>query len=873
MPRRSRQPATAPKGDRSGIPCTVYLSDEITAALKAISSQRRVDQSDLVKAAIQRLLDDIANGQLDLPPGKNHGGTHALRQASDRLQIEVEKQAQQALLLDLTHDSIFLRDVNGVITFWNRGARESYGWSAEEAVGTFAEDLLKTVFLTPLKEIDAEVMRTGRWEGELVRTKKDGSQVVMASRWSLQRDQTGAAVGLLETNNDITDRKSVEEAAQRSEKEVRDVLETMPAIFFAASPDGLATFQNRAWTEYSGLSAEASLGNGWTVAVHPDDIERHVRKWRSCLGGKPFEDEVRHRNATTGEYRWFLTRGVPLRDEHGNIVKWYGLLTDIEDRKRAECLLAGEKRILEMVAKGDSLAQILDALCRLVEEQASDIMASILLVDGDRLRRAEAPSLPKSFTDAMGETTIGPLTNSCAAAAYRGEQVIVEDVAADPLWADHRDLALRHSLRACWSIPVFSSQGKVIATFAMYYREPRRPSPRDQELVERITHLAGVVIERNLTQEALRRSEAYLAEAQKLTHIGSWARSPAGDVYWSDETYRIWGLNPHQSPPDLQTLFQLVHWEDRERVEKAIHEQQKHFDHEYRIVLSDGNIRHVQAIGHMVFGASGELIETVGTLMDVTERKRAQEERERLRQLEANLTHMNRVSVMGEMAASLAHELNQPLAGVVSNGSACLRWLGGDSPNVEEARETASRIVRDGKRAGEIISRIRALASKAVTPKTKLDLNETILEVLALVGDETKKRSIAIRTEFADDLAPVLGDRVQLQQVVLNIIMNGLDAMNGAVRKRLLIATGNVDRGQVRVAVVDTGTGIDPDKMEQMFDPFFSTKPHGMGMGLSISRSIIQSHGGRLWLTANNGPGVTTQFTIPQYLEGPVERT
>src|SRR5262249_12639840 len=159
----------------------------------------------------------------------------------------------------------------------------------------------------------------------------------------------------------------------------------------------------------------------------------------------------------------------------------------------------------------------------------------------------------------------------------------------------------------------------------------------------------------------------------------------------------------------------------------------------YRIVLSDGNIRHVQAIGHMVFGASGELIETVGILMDVTERKRAQEERERLRQLEANLTHLNRVSGMGEMAASLAHELNQPLAGVVSNGSACLRWLGGDSPNLEEARETASRIVRDGKRAGEIISRIRALASKAVTPKTTLDLNETIGEVLALVGDETKK--------------------------------------------------------------------------------------------------------------------------------------
>lgn len=677
---------------------------------------------------------------------KDQASTHALRQTCDRLQIEVEKQTQQALLLDQTHDSIFLRNVNGVITFWNRGAQELYGWSAEEAVGKAAEDLLKTVFPMPLKEIDAEVMRRGRWEGELVRAKKDGSQVVMASRWALQRDQTGAAVAFLETNNDITHRKRMEEAAQRSEKEVRDVLETMPAIFFAASPDGLATFQNRAWAEYSGLSAEASLGNGWTAAVHPDDLDRHVRKWRASLSGKPFEDEVRHRNRK-GEYRWFLTRGVPLRDEHGNIVKWYGLLTDIEDRKRAECLLAGEKRILEMVAKGDSLTQILDALCRLVEEQASGKLASILLVEGDRLRRGGASSLPKSFTDAICETAIGPLAGSCGAAAYRGEQVIVEDVAADPLWAAYRDLALRHSLRACWSIPVFSSQRKVVATLALYYREPRRPSPRDQELIEQITRLAGVAIER----------------------------------------------------------------------------------------------------------------------------KRAEEERDRLRQLEADLAHMNRVSMMGDMSASIAHELNQPLAGVVSNGSACLRWLRGDSPNLEEACEAARRIVRDGKRAGEIISRIRVLASKAVTPKTKLDLNETVGEVLALVGDETKWRSIAIRTEFADGLAPILGDRVQLQQVVLNIIMNGLDAMNGAVCKRLLIATCNIDSGQVRVTVADTGTGIDPDKMEKVFDPFFSTKPHGMGMGLSISRSIIQSHGGRLWVTANEGPGVTTQFTIPQYQEGPVD--
>src|SRR6202051_746962 len=190
-------------------------------------------------------------------------------------------------------------------------------------------------------------------------------------------------------------------------------------------------------------------------------------------------------------------------------------------RKRAESLVAVEKRILEMVAKGNSLAEILDSLCRLVETQAGDVLASILLADGDHLRHGCAPSLPKAYTDAINGTVIGPSAGSCGTAAYRGEPVIVEDIATDPLWADYRDLALPHSLRACWSTLVISSQGKVIATFAMYYREPRAPSRRDQKIIEQITDLAGVAIERKLTYDRLQRSESYLAGAQTLSQTGS----------------------------------------------------------------------------------------------------------------------------------------------------------------------------------------------------------------------------------------------------------------------------------------------------------------------------------------------------------------
>ena len=253
--------------------------------------------------------------------------------------------------------------------------------------------------------------------------------------------------------------------------------------------------------------------------------------------------------------------------------------------------------------------------------------------------------------------------------------------------------------------------------------------------------------------------------------------------------------------------------------------------------------------------------------LDITERKQSEEERERLRQLEADLAHINRVSMMGELAASVAHEVNQPLTGIVSNGSACLRFLAGDAPDLEEAREALRDIVRDGKRAGEVIARIRALTKRTAPPRERLDLNETIREVLALVGDEAKRKSVVIRTQFADDLSPVSGDRVQLQQVLLNLVMNAMDAMSSVEdrARQLVITTQNIDQDRVQVTVEDSGTGLDPNTMARIFEPFYTTKSGGMGMGLSISRSIVQNHGGRLWATANDGPGTSFHFTLPKY--------
>jgi PAS domain S-box-containing protein len=284
---------------------------------------------------------------------------------------------------------------------------------------------------------------------------------------------------------------------------------------------------------------------------------------------------------------------------------------------------------------------------------------------------------------------------------------------------------------------------------------------------------------------------------------------------------------------------------------------------------ADGGYRWFQMRAAPLRDKRGKLVKWCGVATDIEDRKRAEEERERLRQLEADLAHINRVSIMGELGVSIAHEVNQPLSGIVSNGSACLRWLARDPPNVAEVREAVRDIVRDGKRAGEVIARIRALTKRTAPPREKLDLNDTVREVLALVGDEAKRNSVTIRTRFASDLSPVSGDRVQLQQIMLNLIMNAIEAMSGVEdrSRELIITTRNIDADQVQVSVADSGPGLDPNAASRIFDPFYTTKASGMGMGLSICRSILQNHGGRLWASANDGPGATFQFSVPKHDE------
>jgi PAS domain S-box-containing protein len=562
--------------------------------------------------------------------------------------------------------------------------------------------------------------------------------------------------------------------------------------------------------------------------IHPDDRDKVMQAFERSVT-QHVDSQAEYRLVhPDGTIRFAHSIGHPVLDANGNLVEIVGTTADITERKRTAEALAMTSFALN---NAHDAAALLDEHGR------------ILYVNDEGCRHA-------GYTrDEMATMSVWDVNPE-----FTAEK-----------WSEHWQ-----TLKTLQSV-----------TFESHHRRkdgqmfPVEISAKYVEYEGTVFNVAIVrdITERKRSENALRRSESYLAEAQRLTHTGSWADTGnMQPVFWSEELYRMYGFDPRLGLPRGAECIERVHPEDREKFiqafEKAV-QNKVDAEVEYRIVMPDGAIKHLHGMGHPVLDANGDLLEIVGTTIDITERKRAEDARARLHQLEADLAHINRVSMMGELTASIAHEVNQPLSGVVSNASACLRWLAGETPNVEEGREAARRIVRDGKRAAEIIARTRAMTKRALENREKLDLNSTIREILPLVGDESKKRGVTIRTCFAEDMIPVLGDRVQLQQVVLNLVMNGLEAMSSVTdrARELLITSRKAEPDEVEVAIQDSGIGLDPEQSARIFDAFYTTKPTGMGMGLSICRSILHAHGGRLWATPNDGAGTTFHFTLPREQE------
>jgi two-component system, LuxR family, sensor kinase FixL len=643
--------------------------------------------------------------------------TADLKQTNEKLQAEIAERGrieealrERANLVDLTHDTVFVRDMTDVIAYWNRGAEEQYGWPSEEAVGRVSHDLLRTVFPAPLSEITAELTSRGRWEGELVHTRRDGTKIVVASRWALQWEG-GNPIAILETNNDITERKRAEEEreqllareqAARAEAEAaqhrfRDLVNSIEGIVWEADA---VTFKFL----FVSKQAERILGypiNHWLseATFWKDHIDPVDREWA-----------VNFCATATAEKR-----------DH-----------DFEYR-----MIAADGQIVWM----------------------SDMVTAV--VEGDRA-----------------------------------------------------------------------------------------------------TRLRGVMVDitkRKRAEEALRVQASLL----NLTHDTVFVRDMNDSItYWNRGAEELYGWKEEEAIGQVSHQFtQTIFPAPLEEINEEL----------LRTGRWEGELTHTKRDGTQVVVASRWSLQRdeqerpaaiLETNNDITERKRAEEA---LSKAQTELAHITRVMTMGELAASIAHEINQPLAAVVTNGNACMRWLTRSQPDLEEARGTVQRIIRDGKRASEVIARIRSLLKRTATNRLPLDINEVIQETMALAQNEARQRRVSLRTDFAANLPSVLGDRVQLQQVILNLMMNGIEAMSSVSdgSRQLLIKTQRDDSEQVLISVTDSGIGLDPKHAERLFEAFFTTKTQGMGMGLSICRSIIEAHGGRLWATPNAASGATFQFTVP----------
>jgi len=696
-------------------------------------------------------------------------------------------------------------------------------------------------------------------------------------RWFVFRvcplaDASGQVVKWCGINTDIEDRRRAEEAVRVHERRFQIIVDGLPMNATLRSPNGELEYANRHILEYLGTTLDEI--KDWTPhnTVHPDDRPATLAAWKEALEtGRPYEIECRRRGVDQ-IYRWFHMRGFPLRDTDGLIVNWYILASDIDDRKRAEALLAGEKRLLEMVAGGHSISGILEALCQLVESTVNGCRCSVVLVDpsGTYLEHSAAPSLPASFITSFDGLPVNVDSGPCALAAYLNEQVITADLRSETRWAvcAWYPMALAQGLRACWSMPIASTTSKVLGAFAIYYDEPKTPTPLHQSLIEQFLHIAGIVIERAQSDAALKRSEAFLAETRRLSSTGGFSkRGATGEITWSEEVYRMFEFDP-AVPVTLGQILTRVHPEDIPSFDEMLNRQHSgsDYEHEYRLLMPDQSAKYLHVVAHATRDPDGQL-EYIAAVQDVTQRRLSEEA---LGKARSELARVARVTSLGALTASIAHEVNQPLSGIITNASTCLRMLAADPPNVAGARETARRTIRDGNRASEVVTRLRTLFTKKDATIEPLDLNEATREVITLSLSELQRSRVMLRTELGDDVPLVTGDRVQLQQVILNLLLNAADAMSGLDdRPRQLVVRTELDEDdRVRLTVQDVGMGFEPNVAERLFDAFYTTKSGGMGIGLSISRSIIESHHGRLWAAPNDGPGATFSFSIPRRPEG-----
>lgn len=892
-----------------------------------------------------------------------------------------ERQAEASLrehadLLNLTHDAMFVRDMDAAITYWNRGAEEMYGWTAEEALGKSARELLKTISTVPIEQIESQVLRTGRWEGELVHHRRNGTPVVVASRLALQRDEHGQPVAILATNTDITERKRAEEARQDFEEQWRAAFEANPTMYFIIDAAGTILSVNPVGAEQLGWRVSELIGqpvlnvfyeadrafvqgnaeqafrqpgrvmrwkarkvrkdgtmlwvresanavvlrNGPVLLVACEDIterkraeealreseerfrtlvkfsfdvywesdaehrftrqeysaqfdrapapgselgktrwevpylgpdEEAWRRHRATLDAHvPFRDFELARATSDGGIRHVSVSGLPMFDEEGRFTGYRGVGRDITERKRAEKELRESESRYRHIFQGASVSiweEDLSAVVAALDElkaqgvrnlrrhltthpafvrqtlalvKVLDVNDATLRLFGARSKEELMRSIDKVFLPESVQVFVEEL---CALAegwtSFAAETVlgtlkghtlsVLLTIAFPPQPAKFgstlvsiMDITERKRAEHL-TRQVFDSASDGVALVGRDYRYQRVNAVYERNWKRRAEKIVGMKVADLIGTEVFERNVK-----------PSLDRCLAGEQFTSAEWFTTelgrFYLSSSYSPLRL----------DSERVEAAL-------------VITRDLTDHVLAS-------------------------------EALRDAQAALARANRVTTLGVLAASIAHEVNQPLGAMVASAGSCARWLAAQPPELEKAQRSLERIARDGKRASEVIDRIRAMVMRQPPRRDRVDVNQAILDAIALMRDQMRRNDIALEKTLADGLPPVWGDRVQLQQVIINLIVNAIEAMSApGNRPRQLVVGASEAEGGVCIEVRDSGPGIAPEIADKLFEPFHTSKAQGIGMGLSISRSIIEAHGGRLWTAPNLPHGAVFRFSLP----------
>jgi PAS domain S-box-containing protein len=561
--------------------------------------------------------------------------------------------------------------------------------------------------------------------------------------------------------------------------------------------------------------------------IHPEDRESVFRTAEEAIRGGAHPDSEHRLVRPNGEVRIVHSLGDLKRDASGRPYQMFGTVQDITDRKQAEEAL---QRTQFYLSEGQRLAHMGSWAFNAAGHYWSDELYKLYGLD------------PKNGAPTVEQYLALVHPQDRASMAETIKRMQEEHCGFDQIERIVRPDGQLRYVRAV-AVPVV-----------------------EQGVFKGFVGTTMDVTEQELLTQELQREQAYLAEAQSLTHAGSFACNfVTGEIFHlSDEAFRIYGLDPSSRDIPFERFYKATHPEDepalREKFYGAI-QARMDYDLEYRIYRPDGTIRFLRSVGHHT--PAGEIGEYVGITMDITERKRAEQEREKLRQSEADLAHINRVNMMGELAAALAHEIKQPIAASITSANACLRWLAHNPPDLERARAAATRIERDGNRAADVINRLRSFYKKD-TPleREMVDVNDIVEEMTVLLKSEAIRYSITIDVELEADVPNILADRVQLQQVFMNLMLNAIEAMKDIGGKLRMRSRLNPE-GQLVISISDTGVGLPADHTERIFEAFHTTKPQGTGMGLAITRSIVESHGGRIWATANQGVGATFHFTLP----------